>query len=293
MENMREPISLLVATSGFYLLQALKQEVVGSSSLAVLRHRQALADLSAQYTEKLALAMRDYLTFACFGEARHAPAECEAYLRVLHHASSRREAAVVAVRYDWRTILEETESLFGDYQWSAGYGGRRWATIAQVGQLFGKVPDEVFVDHTVDLTHNGGLAFDKKDYGILYLDPEDVKEYKELLDLKAAATTPREVVAWVEDHVGVPSEVCALVFILLRDSLLRKDPEDMLRVLSYQPQAWGSVRLDCIAENIYWREDEEEEEEEEYDDEPEEEPDDEEPEGVYVPYGVPNHSRSE
>ncbi|MES2007004.1 MAG: pyruvate, phosphate dikinase [Patescibacteria group bacterium] len=53
--------------------------------------------------------------------------------------------------------------VFGKTRWHEGYGGPKWAAIAEAGAGFlsGKLNHGVFVDHVFDLRHNRGVLFDK------------------------------------------------------------------------------------------------------------------------------------
>jgi hypothetical protein len=52
--------------------------------------------------------------------------------------------------------------LFSKGFWAGNaYGGVKWGDIINAALLYKKIPDKIFVDHVIDLCHNGGTAFDK------------------------------------------------------------------------------------------------------------------------------------
>lgn len=69
------------------------------------------------------------------------------------------------------------------YTWSSGYGGFKWAKIAEAALTYFSLPAAAFVDHVVDLSHNGSFAFDK--CMLLSFSPSaDSSAYKLLLNWK-------------------------------------------------------------------------------------------------------------
>lgn len=77
-------------------------------------------------------------------------------------------------------LVEHLVTLFKRTGWEEGYGGARWATIAEclLGFLKGELSPTIFSDQVFDLRHNGGELFDK--HQMIY----EVSGIKKLLDLK-------------------------------------------------------------------------------------------------------------
>lgn len=137
------------------------------------------APFKQEYEHTLARNLFDYLVMACVGEARHKgglkwPAEkkpCE-----------RKEAWELAMNYDPRQVLPLMERVFGGLNWGGGgFGGAAWANIAKSAGYYFKFRNMpvVFADHVVDLSHNGGIAFNKG-----YLLRMKYPRYMEMLDTK-------------------------------------------------------------------------------------------------------------
>lgn len=134
----------------------------------------------AAYAGRFARNLFDYLTLAAAGEARHTH-----QLRIGYsggHPSSRSEVWGKAIGYDPRQILPALERIFLVGKWGGGFGGKKWAAIAKAAEkyLMFQGSPVVFADHCVDLSHNGGLAFDK---GFIFKQP-DLTQYMKVLDAK-------------------------------------------------------------------------------------------------------------
>lgn len=138
-----------------------------------------------EYEYRFARNMFDFLVLASFGEAVHHSALQWPGGR----PSGESEACAQGVRYDPRQSIPVLERVFRDLPgWSAGYGGRRWARIAfSAGYYIGEMRKFplVFADHTVDLAHNGGLAFNK---GYIFKNPTNLSSFTYMLQVKSEAT---------------------------------------------------------------------------------------------------------
>lgn len=176
----------------FYILQALG----ATARLEPFRHshqrwRRDYQDYFDVFTERFARTLYDYLCLIVFGEARHA-SNCAGYYYEdwpVSHIDGRSNAYSYATDYSPASFLPKAAQLFLAGNWEESYGGRAWARIAEAAMLYGKVPDVVFIDHAIDLSHNSGLCFDKDEAGIFtcYF----AESYREFLDMKA--TMPPEV----------------------------------------------------------------------------------------------------
>lgn len=55
------------------------------------------------------------------------------------------------------------KSVFGKLKWESGYGGKKWAQIAETARmrLSGEIDTTIFVDTAFNIEHHGGHIFDK------------------------------------------------------------------------------------------------------------------------------------
>lgn len=122
-------------------------------------HVETFLRFKARYEQTLARNLFDYLTLACVGELRHHVS----FVWSAGRPCSRSEAYHQALTYDPRTILPVAALGFTRVNWSSAYGGPKWAKIAESAALYFKFRNYpvVFADHVVDLSHNGGIVFDK------------------------------------------------------------------------------------------------------------------------------------
>ena len=97
-------------------------------------------------------------------------------------------------------MLEAIHILFSDLPWGKhpSYGGEKWANIALEGCRFleGGMTDTIFIDHIVDIVHNGGWAFSKY-YSGAHICALHQTPIQKLLDLKREIRTPEELLAYV------------------------------------------------------------------------------------------------
>jgi hypothetical protein len=155
------PISLSHILDFYYLeaLSAFTDEKLGSKAGEkwredVLRER---ADLAGQ----LALSFRNYLFVAGVGEMRHASNRCKWWLAEIPPSATRSEACSLSMQYDPTNNFPSLVEGFNQHWPGGGYGGPKWAACMQAGAQYGVWSDVMFVDHAVDLEHNGGCVFDK------------------------------------------------------------------------------------------------------------------------------------
>jgi len=120
------------------------------------------------FVNNIARTMFDYLAWICWGEAKHA--------KGMKWVSSGFE------KCDPRLFLPKTLQLFQEEDlWENGFGAGAWATINNTALMYFTKPPAVWFDHCVDLSHHGGLAFDK---GYLWVQPESAAAYQQMLDAK-------------------------------------------------------------------------------------------------------------
>jgi hypothetical protein len=189
----KQPIQVLPVITSLYAAQDLQCRIraeLESNSVRSWHLRERFAWLGHeiqqwldQVTPPLARAFFDYTALVCAGEARWAVQRC-AYCwdEWVDGEHGRSDAWDDAVQYNPYDLLSESQKLFEMYWRGNGYGGKKWAQIAKVGQLYKKVPDSVFIDLCVDLSHNSGVYLDK---GIIFYF-SDPSHYRVILDLKFA-----------------------------------------------------------------------------------------------------------
>lgn len=116
-------------------------------------------------SEKLARALFDYLCVSSFGEARHSINQsCGAHLvssSLPEEFGDRYCIYNNAYEYSPAKFLPKLWQVFTYGDWKSGFGGIKWANITKAAMLYEKVHNQIFIDHVIDLAHNGGTAFDK------------------------------------------------------------------------------------------------------------------------------------
>ena len=271
----RTVIDPLPAVATFYGLDALRQAAKTEPFRpSHERWRADLEDLWGRLVPRLARCFYDYLALACFGEARHADREASHYIEDFpaDGGDSRGEAVVAALGYDPRQFLPVLERLFFEARWQGGFGGESWGRIAKAAQLYGRLPDAVFVDHVVDLTHNGGLCFDKEEAGlhvgsrVTYLEildrkrRDDPSAFLEFLCHFHYTRLPWAFVKLVLRAVALelvvlsPWALSALAYRRREWAMRYTWPDEQLAlILEYEPVEWGEEELDGeLARSSRW-----------------------------------------
>lgn len=151
---------LLSDVFDFYFLEAMASKVPEFGNKAQERLHERIKRQFELVTENLSNAFADYVWAAALGEARHArEAGAKRYCPDID--SWGQTVYERSTEYDPATNREALASLF-DHGWaSSAYGGRAWGSIVEALTLREQVPAAVFVDHVVDLEHNGGCLFNK------------------------------------------------------------------------------------------------------------------------------------
>jgi hypothetical protein len=170
----------------FYYLSALSnkhnQAVDHSDSENMdIRHaikEDTLRSLSELATNCIADSFYAYAFVSAFGEARHVRNRANGgrIPRDLKCSISRNQAYDFALEYNPAESREVLASVFGDCSWHSAYGGDAWHKIARSMDLYHEVKiitdyytgdtrvvngKAIFIDHLIDLKHNGGSLFDK------------------------------------------------------------------------------------------------------------------------------------
>jgi len=175
-----------VELAKFYTLNELLARVeVAKQTLNSSVYNILKSSIREQYVplcKMLAKAIRDSAVQACLGELRHVfqkayvaqwVSKPEAILLVGF-------SSMVGDLYEMRikgmdrttiyknmqiyrpdSMMDMCVFLFNNLLWSGGYGGSLWGSIAEACKSYGVVSDVLFIDHMVDLMHNGGSFLSK------------------------------------------------------------------------------------------------------------------------------------
>ena len=139
-------------------------------------------DIAPAYSDRLARNLFDYLTLACFEEMRFC------HSARWHNPGIAKSAHLSGyIRFDPRQALPVLAHAFRYGSWTGGYGDEKWALIAEAASLYAgalRATPLAFADHVVDITHHGGLAFNK---GYL-MDAPPAKAYLDALGVKRAGS---------------------------------------------------------------------------------------------------------
>lgn len=191
-------VDILMAVREFYVIQATEALLATNGKFEPYRksHERVYADFtdfSNRYVPQLARLIYDYTVKVCAGEMRHAGASSRYSLVEFDcSACSRSWTYMHCERYTDISLLKAGIAIFDEInQWNAGFGGEKWQKIAEAGLLYHRVPAAVFIDHCVDLTHNGSIYFDKG-AGLVRL--SGTQRYINFLDWKYIAS-PKQLIS--------------------------------------------------------------------------------------------------
>jgi hypothetical protein len=201
--------------------------------------------------------LRDYLTLACLGEARHGWERCSvAYLagEPFGRCSPNREHVYNrAVKYDPIALLKMARELFRYDGWTDGYGGRSWERIAVFTLEMWQVdPFEapasrisLYVERAINLAHNLGPVFNKP---ILVME-NSCDFVRMVLDAFASAICTADALRRADvTYVRLPAWAAAL----LRRELQTVDHSVEIVIDDDYPHVeWGSERpnVDLVFKN--------------------------------------------
>jgi hypothetical protein len=165
-----KPPMRLSAVIDLYYLEAL------STINAPVGHRakENLANDIAYYKKTLAIdyarSLHDYLFLICFGEARHGMHHIYGngffYPEIMY--KDRKDVYSLARDYSPQKTFPMLGNLFLNNVWESSYGGAAWYNITQAALKYydPSWTALVFIDHVIDICHNGGLAFDKDETAV-------------------------------------------------------------------------------------------------------------------------------
>jgi len=242
-------IDIFDAIVDFYGLQCLQAVAVPNVDAFSPSQNRWLRDFEsyqATYQHKLARAIYDYLALICFGEARHAKNRASHYVDGLPTCSERSTQYDRAAQYNPQQFLPVLEELFNIATWESGYGGTSWARIARAAQMYGTVPDAVFIDHCVDLSHNNSLCFNKEEADIFTL--RWAAGYKTMLDRKARWAPT----SFIDEYVNNFSYAMYSLLVraqrlgLINNNIPQIEITNDADEWEYEPIKWGSREVGGI-----------------------------------------------
>lgn len=116
-----------------------------------------------RYVSQFARAFFDYTVSVCLGEARHGWDQSNYVIAFLMNYEIDRDTLYNCPHLDPKSVLETCVRLFFcSDEWENGYGGEAWREIAKGGLMYYTLPPSVFIDHMVDLSHNNGIFYNKR-----------------------------------------------------------------------------------------------------------------------------------
>ena len=146
--------------------------------------------------ESMAKRIFVYVWGACLGEARHAARYMDKYIPEISGGRySRDDVYRKSLEFEPNeTHMTIVRDVYAQSGWGGTYGGKAWLDVTEGMMLYGKVSNATFIDHAVDLEHNGGNIFTKdgSEFGMKNYDYEDdlyytASEMKRFLDYKFSA----------------------------------------------------------------------------------------------------------
>ena len=191
---MNQPI-VFHSIVNFYALEGMKAEMlkVNKKFLFVKSFERLWTDIeeySSKYNRKLAQLLFDHTVLCVQTELRHAKQQCHYYIpNYFGDAWYKNYTDIMCfASYIFNPIetLKAGEELFdeGCYTWNYEYGGDNWWEISHAGLMFHQVPNVVFIDHVVDLSHNNDFYLMKETGLFLHTPRVDRYPYETMLNTK-------------------------------------------------------------------------------------------------------------
>lgn len=179
----------------FYALEGMKAELLRKTRefQFVKSYEKLLTDLedySSRYNKKLAEVLFDHTVLCVQTELRHAKLECHYYIPNYYgdgwYKNYSDEMCFASYIFNPLETLKAGYELFdeGCYSWEFEYGGDNWWNIANAGLMYHQVPDVVFIDHVVDLSHNNDFYLMKKTGLFLHSPRVNRYNYETMLNTK-------------------------------------------------------------------------------------------------------------
>ena len=146
--------------------------------------------------ETMAKRILVYVWGACLGEVRHAARYMNKYVAEINGKNISRDTVYrESLNFEpTEAHMEIVRDVYAQDGWGGTYGGSKWLDVTEGMMLYGKVSNATFIDHAVDLEHNGGNIFTKdgSEFGMKNYDYEGDSYYtasnmKQFLDFKFSA----------------------------------------------------------------------------------------------------------
>lgn len=238
-----------------------------------------LSQYSRKLEKKLSNIIYDYIVKVVASELRHSRLKSEFYLSEFYGSIeapnfSREDVWDDCTKYNPSEIIKAGLFLFNEENnlWDDGYGGDAWYQIAKGGSFYHKIPDRVFIDHTVDLSHNNSIFFDKKAGIFSSLDTDRYCYFLNTKMIESPRVVLGEVIPMANQdfldlylrgiNLGILKEDLRLedkaIFNRFRKAPfirhLREEKYDAL--FNYSPIKWGNKTLNLNNLKYGWKSDE-------------------------------------
>ncbi|MCK5017910.1 MAG: hypothetical protein KAS32_12685, partial [Candidatus Peribacteraceae bacterium] len=177
--------SIELWASTFYLLEELSLLLSEEQFMhSKIRLKSDIEKAKKEYSDKFASLLFDTLFKMALGEARHAKSKGHGVWIKGIEGGDRGDVFHLSELYNPEQCLESLEILFGAGSWKGcSYGGKPWYRIVRALGRYGDVPNVIFVDSCICLSHNGGLAFNKEEAELKMIGLNG-SDYKSILDGK-------------------------------------------------------------------------------------------------------------
>lgn len=252
-------IDLLVQE--FYALEAVSAMVAGTEygdfQPMQHSHRRWYEDFSRfrdRYISKFASAIYDYTVLVTAAELRHMKRKASHYIKGYYDGPlERNEVYQDCVAYRADDILHAGYRMFDPQKvkWEEDFGGEKWWYITKAGLMKGKFDNCTWIDHCVDLSHNGNIYFDKG-AGIFALQSRE--QYKEFLDLKRDCEPKKLLERKFGYHFARllwrASNLQILTGLEIGGLLSPLEGASEQQLLCYSPIQWGKKHLNYSDRNI-------------------------------------------
>lgn len=181
-ERLKKKIDLIKLCADFYLLYTMKnlaEDRLKNGERFLKSREKFLKDLEGalqEVTEDLEKLFLAYFPIAVISELQNKD-EIKASEKKIEQVSKGFLEEIPEDKDELLKYLEKevsscekaleffgmAKSAFGKLKWESGYGGKKWADIADTAhmRLSGDIDSIVFLDRAFDIQHHGGHIFDK------------------------------------------------------------------------------------------------------------------------------------
>lgn len=237
----------------------------------------------SKFEDKAALLIRDYLIYACASELIHSVEYCDTtidyFFNVPIFAANDYTIENEVENIDIQDFIEKGQEVFYDGCWDPIFGGSLWGKALGYFNLYGKIPNEVFIDLCADLQHNSGNLFDKG----FNISEQESSKLSDVLNKKFMLTS---FIEWVsmKYHIALPNEVRKLLhrytMLYITDERLKLNlrfacsliPKEYTKnqmfdyLFTYEPlKLQGTKKFGDVVDSLQYRIENDLEDEDEYD----------------------------